>query len=289
MHFTNFYVVTHFFFQFQKRDKEKADRATNEQVLDPRTRMILYKMLNRGILESINGCVSTGKEANVYHATSQKYEFDLAVKIFKTSILVFKDRDRYVTGEFRFRRGYCKSNPRKMVKLWAEKEMRNLVRFNQAGIRCPEPVLLRQHVLIMSFIGTDGNGAPKLKDVNLSESKLRELYYEAILAMRTIFHKCKLVHADLSEYNILYFKGHLYIIDVSQSVEHDHPNAMQFLQMDCTNITAYFRKKSVATMRVRELFDFITDVSITDDLVHDYLEKVLLILIHLISFSFISN
>ena len=48
--------------------------------------------------------------------------------MFKTSILVFKDRDKYVTGEFRFRRGYCKSNPRKMVRLWAEKELRNLTR-----------------------------------------------------------------------------------------------------------------------------------------------------------------
>ena len=49
------------------------------------------------------------------------YEF--AIKVFKTSILVFKDRERYVSGEFRFRKGHCKSNPRKMVQLWAEKEV----------------------------------------------------------------------------------------------------------------------------------------------------------------------
>lgn len=42
--------------------KDKADRATNEQVLDPRTRVILYKMIGRGLLQEINGCVSTGKE-----------------------------------------------------------------------------------------------------------------------------------------------------------------------------------------------------------------------------------
>ena len=53
---------------------------------------------------------------------------EFAIKIFKTSILIFKDRERYVTGEFRFRKGHCKSNPRKMVKLWAEKEVRNLKR-----------------------------------------------------------------------------------------------------------------------------------------------------------------
>lgn len=109
------------------RIKDKADRATVEQVLDPRTRMILFKMLTRGIISEINGCISTGKEANVYHASTINGE-SRAIKIYKTSILVFKDRDKYVSGEFRFRRGYCKGNPRKMVKTWAEKEMRNLIR-----------------------------------------------------------------------------------------------------------------------------------------------------------------
>jgi len=40
-----------------------------------------------------------------------------------------RDRDRYVQGDFRFRNGYSKHNPRKMVQKWAEKEMRNLMRF----------------------------------------------------------------------------------------------------------------------------------------------------------------
>lgn len=42
--------------------KDKADRATNEQVLDPRTRVILFKMIGRGLIHEVNGCVSTGKE-----------------------------------------------------------------------------------------------------------------------------------------------------------------------------------------------------------------------------------
>jgi RIO kinase 1 len=39
-----------------------------------------------------------------------------------------------VTGEFRYRRGYSKHNPRKMVATWAEKEMRNLSRMHRAGM-----------------------------------------------------------------------------------------------------------------------------------------------------------
>jgi RIO kinase 1 len=134
--------------------KDKSDRATNEQVLDPRTRLILFKMIGRGVVERIDGCVSTGKEANVYHAISPEGKH-IALKIFKTSILVFKDRDRYVTGEFRFKSGYARSNPRKMVRLWAEKELRNLRRMRSAGVRVPEAIEVRENVLVMDFVGQD--------------------------------------------------------------------------------------------------------------------------------------
>ena len=58
-----------------------------------------------------------------------------------------------MTGEFRFRHGYSRKNPRKMVKLWAEKEMRNLKRLWSVGIRCPEAMEVRENVLVMTFLG----------------------------------------------------------------------------------------------------------------------------------------
>jgi RIO kinase 1 len=51
------------------------------------------------------------------------------------------------------------------VRTWAEKEMRNLKRLHVAGIPCPEPHLLKQHVLIMDFLGEDGWCAPRLREV----------------------------------------------------------------------------------------------------------------------------
>ncbi|XP_072323114.1 serine/threonine-protein kinase RIO1 [Scyliorhinus torazame] len=254
------------------RVKDKSDRATVEQVLDPRTRMILFKMLSRGVISQIHGCISTGKEANVYHATTITGE-SRAIKIYKTSILIFKDRDKYVSGEFRFRHGYCKGNPRKMVRTWAEKEMRNLIRLQTAEIPCPEPIMLRSHVLVMGFIGKDDMPAPLLKNAHLSESKARELYLFIIQYMRRMYKDAKLVHADLSEFNLLYHNGGIYIIDVSQSVEHDHPCALEFLRKDCLNINEFFRKHDVAVMTVRELFEFITDPSIMEDNLDAYLEK----------------
>ncbi|TMW57465.1 hypothetical protein Poli38472_003390 [Pythium oligandrum] len=251
----------------------RDDRATSEQVLDPRTRMILYKMLNHGVVSEINGCLSTGKEANVYHARLPDGR-EGAIKVYKTSILVFKDREKYMTGEFRFRNGYSKSNPRKMVKLWAEKEMRNLRRLNDAGIYSPTPMLLRSHVLLMDFIGKDGWAAPRLKDAKLSETRYRECYLYCVKMMRTMYQKCKLVHGDLSEYNILYYQSKLYFIDVSQSVEHEHPSAADFLRKDCKNVNDYFTKYGgLTTMTTQELYDFVTDPVLADEDIDEYLDE----------------
>ncbi|KAF9510961.1 hypothetical protein BS47DRAFT_1331352 [Hydnum rufescens UP504] len=237
--------------------KDKADRATNEQVLDPRTRIILFKMINRGLIEEVNGCVSTGKEANVYHALTPEGRH-LALKIYKTSILVFKDRDKYVTGEHRFRNGYSRHNPRKMVKMWAEKEMRNLKRLAAADIRCPEVLEVKENVLVISFLGDDeGWASPRLKDAAIPAEHLEELYFEIVIAMRKMYHSCKLVHADLSEYNILFHQSHLYVIDVSQSVEHDHPAAFDFLRSDIKNIEEFWSRRGTRTLGLRRMFDFV--------------------------------
>ncbi|KAJ5835417.1 hypothetical protein N7447_001443 [Penicillium robsamsonii] len=272
---------------------DKADRATSEQVLDPRTRMLLLQMINRGLVSEIHGCLSTGKEANVYHAMSISQEDEdapplhRAIKVYKTSILVFKDRDKYVTGEFRFRQGYNKSNNRAMVKLWAEKEMRNLRRIYASGIPCPEPIFLRLHVLVMGFIGSSkGLGAPRLKDVDFKipepETRWRALYIELLGYMRVMYQTCRLVHADLSEYNILYHKERLYIIDVSQSVEHDHPRSLEFLRMDIKNVSDFFRRKNILTLPERTVFQFIigpdgpVDVTAGNEEMASAIEKLLI-------------
>ena len=256
---------------------EKSDRATSEQVLDPRTRMMLLQLLNRNIVSEINGVISTGKEANVYHAVTLPQDADSAVppqalhraiKVYKTSILVFKDRDKYVTGEHRFKQGYNKSSNRALVKVWAEKEYRNLRRLHAAGIPCPEPVYLKAHVLVMSFLGS-GKGwpAPRLRDVDFSTTtttkddvadRWRDVYITLLGYMRRMYQVCRLVHADLSEYNLLYYDNQLFVIDVSQSVEHDHPRSLEFLRMDVKNVSDFFRRKNVDVLSERAVFSFIT-------------------------------
>ena len=259
--------------------KDKADRATVENVLDPRTRGIIFKFLRNGLITSVNGCISTGKEANVYECSTSDPNVSYALKVYKTSILVFKDRTNYTLGEFRFRRGYRGKNPRKMVTAWAEKEVRNLSRmFATEKMPCPKPIIQKNNCLLMTFIGDSSTftPAPRLKDTGpLPVKKWSQLYLQTMKYCRIIFQECHLVHADLSEYNMLYYNGDVVIIDVSQSVEHDHPNALVFLRKDCFNVNQFFKSKNVLTCTVREFTDFVTSLTLKDNEIDEYLNNLM--------------
>ena len=151
------------------------------------------------------------------------------------------------------------------MKVWAEKEMRNYRRIYNAGIPCPAPILLKSHVLIMEFLGENGWPSPRIRDANLSEKRLREAYVQTIVIMRRMFQRCKLVHGDLSEYNLLWHNNEVYVIDVSQSVESDHPSALDFLRKDVSNVNDFFKKEAnLNVMTTRQLFDFVTSTVIGD-------------------------
>jgi RIO kinase 1 len=167
-----------------------------------------------------------------------------------------------------------------MVKVWAEKEFRNLTRLHVAGIPCPQPVVRRDNVLVMGFLGDKkGWAAPRLRDAELQgedvDEQWRVLYLQLLGLMKRMYHTCKLVHADLSEYNVLYHQKKLFIIDVSQSVEPDHPRSLEFLRMDIKNISDFFRRKNVDVLSEQAVFGFITshDGAISEPKLSEALEK----------------
>lgn len=229
---------------------DKADRKARDRVLDGNVAMILYKMLNNCVLDRIDGVISSGKESQVYHCIGGAMDPPLypiipgssyALKIYDLDPSTFRDRSKYIEGEHRFQ-GRPLNNLRKVIALWAEKEMRNLKRMRKHGIRCPTPILLRDNVLLMEFIGEDGLDAPRLKNVKLSVggSRSKRYYEQCVRMMMVAYQKCKLVHADLSEYNMLVLREEIYFIDVSQSLESEHPHAAEFLLRDCHRVTDFF-------------------------------------------------
>lgn len=76
------------------KSRDKSDRATSEQVMDPRTRMMLFKMINRHLIAEVNGCISTGKEANVYHACRADGT-EHAIKVWSMPLIITLDNKTY--------------------------------------------------------------------------------------------------------------------------------------------------------------------------------------------------
>jgi RIO kinase 3 len=247
---------------------DKVEKATANLAFDPKTRIILYKSLNACILNEIGSIIATGKESIVLYGKggqTEQYAMpeEVAIKIFKTTLNEYHTREKYLREDYRFRNRYKSLNSRKIVKLWAEKEMFNLQRLQRAGIPCPTPVLLKKYVLFLSFIGKDGTAAPRLRDAILTPEELANAYQQCLNLLKRIYHDCKLIHADFSEYNLLWYDNIVYVIDVAQSVEPYHPNAYTYLLRDCTNLSTFFSRRTLNehVLSPEETFNYVTGLS----------------------------
>ncbi len=210
-------------------------RKISEGVFDKSTFITLHKLARGGYIDEIKSIISTGKESNIYHGIANKRE--IAIKIYSIEASDFRNREIYIKGDRRFH-GW--KNLRQLIYIWAQKEFRNLMRVN-GKVRCPEPIKVENNVLVMEFIGRNGNPAPKIKD-SLPKNPLR--YFNKILQYIGIMYENGIVHGDLSEYNILDWKGPV-LIDFSQGVLLDHPMAEELLERDVSNICRYFEKFGV--------------------------------------------
>jgi len=259
----------------KNRIGDKEDNAVAEQAVDPKTRIILYKLVNGGVLDAVNGVISTGKEAVIMHADGgpgpeegpeepMNVPKECAIKVFKTTLNEFRTRDKYIRDDYRFKDRFSKQNPRKVIHMWAEKELHNLAKMAKGGIRVPEIVVLKKHVLVMSFIGREGRPAPKLKDAGdqMSAKDLELAYSQVVDMMEQLYTVCHLVHADLSEYNMLWYEKEVWFIDVSQAVEPIHPSGLDFLLRDCTNVFNFFSKRGVVCLEPHDLFSKVSGLEV---------------------------
>ena len=91
-----------------------------------------------------------------------------------------------------------------------------------------------------------------------------------------MFHKCHLVHADLSEYNMLWHDGRIYFIDLGQSVEPWHPKGLEFLFRDCCNVCNFFNKTRQVddVMTPQQLFNHVSGFGVYADTDHEFLIQV---------------
>jgi len=218
-------------------DRDGLDRKTVDKVFDKSTLLTLGKLISDGVIDTLDFPISTGKEAVIFRGITPNKKL-VAVKIYCTSSITFKHISKYIVGDPRFK--YSNKNRREVIFEWAKKEFKNLERLKEAQVRAPHPIKRINNVLVMQYIGSFKQPAPLLKDVPLQKpEKIYDILIDYIFKM---YHKASLVHADLSEYNVLMYRQKPYIIDLGQGVVLEHPLSQEFLRRDIHNIIHFFRR-----------------------------------------------
>jgi len=234
--------------KWRVRRKDTNDRKSYDEVFDRQNLMRIYKLFTDGVIDRLDFPISTGKEGNVFRASTKSNEL-VAVKIYRTSTATFGDMAKYVQGDPRFKG--LTGRKRKLIYAWANKEFLNLKLFQNAGVRVPRPILHVANIVVMEYIGDENAPAREMRNVKLDdpEGVARKILGYVKLA----YQKVELVHCDLSEFNVLMLGDEPIIIDVGQAVLLGHSQAEEWLERDVKNMVRFFKKYGVRLDAAEEL------------------------------------
>lgn len=215
-----------------------VDRKTSDLVFDERTLKALYELMSRESIDYVDFPISSGKESVVFKAYRKKKP--VVVKVYKMSTLKFATIGKYIEGDYRFRK---ESRSRSsLVYLWAKKEFTNLKELQKYGIHSPKPLAFHKNLLLMSYLGDQRKPAITLRQY---DGELHPLFLQIREEMKTMYGKSRIVHADLSEYNIIVHRKKAYFIDLAQGVPVEHAMAGYFLERDAVNICRFFSRNEI--------------------------------------------
>ncbi|UCG36356.1 MAG: serine protein kinase RIO, partial [Candidatus Bathyarchaeota archaeon] len=145
------------------KEKRSEEYEVLEEVFDKSTLMTVYELLNKGVIDEIHGVVKAGKEARIYWGKDKEGK-ELAIKIYLTIAAEFKKgKLQYIDGDPRFK--HVKRKTQSLVYAWALKEFKNLKLALKARVRVPKPIAIKKNVLVMQFIGKNGDPAPELREL----------------------------------------------------------------------------------------------------------------------------
>jgi RIO kinase 1 len=232
-----------------------SDRAVLEEVFDRSTLMVVYDLMNKGTINEIHGVIRAGKESRVYWGKTKEGK-ELAIKIYLIVSAEFrKGLVKYIEGDPRFKD--VKHDTRSLIFAWAQKEFKNLELASRAGVRVPKPIAVKNNVLVMEFIGEKGDGAPSLKEK--APKNPEKTYKTLLIYLERLYRKAELVHGDLSEYNIMIWRGRPVLFDVSQAVPLVHPMADFLLRRDLANLNRFFDRLGVKVLSSDETYRRVTN------------------------------
>ncbi|MAG91091.1 serine/threonine protein kinase [Candidatus Woesearchaeota archaeon] len=219
-----------------KKSRPKEDFKTKHSVFDEYTNRTIFKLISQGHFEGLESPISIGKESNVFSAL-KKDSSKVIVKIYRLETCDFNRMFEYIRDDSRF--PYLKRGKRKIIFSWVQREYRNLIKARVANVSVPTPLTFSDNVLVLEFIGDDGNIAPKLKDA-IPENP-QEFFKKIILNVKKLY-KAGFVHADLSAFNILNYDEKPVFIDFSQCTTLISSRSEEYLDRDIRNICNFFKK-----------------------------------------------
>ncbi|KKR07437.1 MAG: RIO-like protein kinase [Parcubacteria group bacterium GW2011_GWC2_39_14] len=192
--------------------------------------------------------IKSGKEATVYQVLLDGKL--LAMKVYKNQ----EDKTLKNAGQYLSGKHYAKPSQRRATEKgnkfskklnydnWVKREFYILEKLFKLGAQIPEPILQIENAVFMEYLGDKENSAPRLCDLNLSK-KEAEAAFPIVLETALIFWNSGIIHADLSPYNILWWKNKPYVIDFPQAIDkRTNPDALKFLERDLQNVVKHFSK-----------------------------------------------
>lgn len=207
--------------------------------------LALNALVKAGVLEAFGKSLGVGKEADVFDALSPGGE-RVAVKFQRLGRISFRQTQR--------KRGYTKEHASWIFqsRLAAEKEYQALELVYPLGVAVPKPISQNRHVIVMGMI--EGAELAESKKILRPERVLKEI----LLNVRRAYLKAGVVHADLSEYNVILKPDkHILIIDWPQYVKKEHQNAELFLTRDVKNVVRYFSRKHMLNIKADEALEYV--------------------------------
>ncbi len=228
---------------------EEHTRRTFAKVFDRNTIDLLHSLAGRGHFTQVEFPISTGKEAHVFRAVDSAGNFR-AIKIYKIDTSDFRHMDEYLRFDRRFE--HIKPERRSIVHAWTQKEFTSLLKLQKHAVNVPSPQVAKENVLVMEFIGSkEGESAPKLKDAHIGNIAL---FYEALVQNIAHMLEAKLIHGDLSDYNILVKDDMPVIIDCGQVIPTTHPNAKKFYERDLNNMLKVLHRHGLKELEYEQFY-----------------------------------
>jgi RIO kinase 1 len=128
---------------------------------------------------------------------------------------------------------------------WPAQELETLVTAYDAGVTVPYPVEFTGDGLLMQMLGDDGVAAPRLVSARLDDAELKRAWGQFVDDIG-LLTEAGVVHADLSPYNVLWWRDRIWMIDFPQAVDLvGNPHGFDLLHHDVTTMCTWFTRRGI--------------------------------------------